>query len=164
MRSVRNDEGMTPTTPIPMTHEEALDTLARAISTLEGQMCGEGQLAGELDDVGVYIESLHSRVEADTTDAALWRKHKDSFAVLQAMLEAASPLVLNKLKAQEATRQAQGGESKPKLRSGFVPPLQDLQTKPGLRQAQDGGEEPDCPHSWADGCDCFACPPEDAER
>lgn len=35
-----------------------------------------------------------------------------------------------------ATRQAQGGESKPKLRSGFVSPLQDPQTIPGLRQAQ----------------------------
>ena len=43
----------------------------------------------------------------DATDAALWRKHKDSFAVLQAMLEAASPLVLNKLKAQEAAHQTQ---------------------------------------------------------
>lgn len=40
-------------------------------------------------------------------DAALWRKHKDSFAVLQAMLDAASPLVLNKLKAKEAEENAQ---------------------------------------------------------
>lgn len=42
----------------------------------------------------------------DAAHAALWRKHKDSFAVLQAMLEAASPLVLNKLKAQEAANAA----------------------------------------------------------
>lgn len=40
----------------------------------------------------------------DAADAALWRKHKNSFAVLTAMLDAASPLVLNKLKAQEAER------------------------------------------------------------
>lgn len=39
-------------------------------------------------------------------DAELWRKHKDSFCVLTAILEAASPLVLNKLKAQDATRDA----------------------------------------------------------
>lgn len=39
-------------------------------------------------------------------DAALWRKHKDSLEILAAMLDIASPLVLNKLKAKEAAKDA----------------------------------------------------------
>lgn len=40
-------------------------------------------------------------------DAELWRKHKDSFKVLEAMLHAASPLVLNRLKSQDAVNDAE---------------------------------------------------------
>lgn len=50
----------------------------------------------------------------DSRDAELWRKHKDSFSVLQAILEAASPLVLNKLKAQDAAIAAMSPQERPK--------------------------------------------------
>ena len=44
--------------------------------------------------------------DADARDARLWRKHKDSFAVLLSMLDAASPLVLNKLRVEDAVKDA----------------------------------------------------------
>lgn len=40
-------------------------------------------------------------------DAEMWQKHKDSFKVLQEMLDVASPLVLNKLKVEDAVRDSQ---------------------------------------------------------
>lgn len=47
--------------------------------------------------------------EQDAIDAALWRKHKDLFPILAAMLEAATPLILHKLKAQDAAKDATHG-------------------------------------------------------
>lgn len=44
--------------------------------------------------------------DEDLHDAAMWRKHKHLFALAYAVLEAASPLVLNKLKFQEAMEDA----------------------------------------------------------
>ena len=44
--------------------------------------------------------------DADARDARLWRKHKDSFAVLLSVLDAASPLVLNKLRVEDAVKDA----------------------------------------------------------
>lgn len=40
-------------------------------------------------------------------DAAMWQKHKDSFKVLHDMLDVASPLVLNRLKSQDAVVDSQ---------------------------------------------------------
>ena len=42
----------------------------------------------------------------DARDAALWRKHKHLFELALAVLDAASPLVLNKLKLQDAAEDA----------------------------------------------------------
>ena len=116
---------------------------------------------------GKELASRDAQPEAkgvdDAADAALWRKHKDSFAVLQAMLDAASPLVLNKLKAQEATRQAQDTDGKiiaelhaeiARLRhlldgrayktpvSGYDPTdMHKESANVDMRQAQGGGED-----------------------
>ena len=42
----------------------------------------------------------------EETDGALWRKHKHLFPLALAILEAASPLVLSKLKFQQAAEDA----------------------------------------------------------
>lgn len=45
-------------------------------------------------------------LEQLNTDAALWNKHKDLFPLALAILNAASPLLLNKLKLEDATNSA----------------------------------------------------------
>ena len=44
--------------------------------------------------------------DQDQRDAMLWRKHKSLFPLALAILEAASPLVLAKLKFQDAANAA----------------------------------------------------------
>ena len=66
-------------------------------------------------DLPELVRALASKPAASVVDDALvrdaerWRKHEGSFAVLQAILDAASPLVLNRLKATDAAMEASSG-------------------------------------------------------
>lgn len=74
-----------------LANDEWPSTCYRRTSLLTGERASDERIAA-------HAEALRE-VEAK---AVLWDKHSGSFAVLEAMLNAASPLVLNKLKAADA--------------------------------------------------------------
>lgn len=53
------------------------------------------------------VQELKDHIKGLEEDAGKWRKHKDSFNVLNAMLDAAAPTILNRLKAQDAVVDSQ---------------------------------------------------------